>query len=198
MHRGVDKMKLVGITGTIGSGKTTIANQLRSLGYVVFDADGWVKRFYNRKWFIEIIKKEFPQCVVDGVFNKRVLRNHVFNNIIELKKLEEIVHPLLNKQLKKYINKYAKSEDVFFIDTPLLFEMGWDIYCHHIILADVSYEIAKTRVMKRDNISAEDFDKIYNKQIKNVEKQEMSDIVVITDTTINVLRAKLIEVIKIL
>ncbi len=186
-------MKLLGITGTIGSGKTTIANQLRSLGYVVFDIDGWVKRFYNRKWFVDIIKKEFPQSVVDGEFNKRVLRNIVFNNKEELRKLEKIVHPLLNKQLKRYIRNYAKYDNVFFIDTPLLFEMGWDKYCHNIILADVSYEIARARVVKRDGISEKDFDNIYNKQIKNTEKEKLSDIVISTDKSINVLRRNLIE-----
>ncbi|MFI3242540.1 MAG: dephospho-CoA kinase [Alphaproteobacteria bacterium] len=189
-------MNLIGITGTIGSGKTTIADKLRSLGLVVFDIDGWVKRLYNRKNFLNIIKKEFPNTFKDGVFNKRELRNTVFNNKKELEKLEEIIHPILNTALKRKIKKISKFDDIFFIDTPLLFEMEWDKYCHHIILADVDYEVAKVRVMKRDNISAEDFEKIYDKQIKNIDKEHLADIIVNTDMPKNVLKAKLIKVLE--
>lgn len=191
-------MRLVAITGSIGCGKTTISNQLRSLGFVVWDIDGWVKTLYNKKTFLKDIEKVFPQVFKDGVLYKRDLRNLVFNNPKELKKLEDIIHPMLKKQLKQHIRVFAKYEEVVFIDVALLFEMGWDKYCYKIILADVPCEVAKNRVMARDKISAKDFEKINNKQIKNIDKQHLSDIVINTDISENMLRKNLIEIVELL
>ena len=85
---------------------------------------------------------------------------------------------------------------MFFIDVALLFEMGWDKYCDLILLADVDYEIQKKRVMLRDNVSAEDFDKINNVQTKNDDKKLLSDIVIDTDKPYNLLKAEIISIIN--
>ena len=85
---------------------------------------------------------------------------------------------------------------MFFLDVALLFEMKWDKYCDFILVADVDYEIQKQRVMDRDNVSAEDFDKINNVQIKNSDKIALADIVVNTDKNKNLLKAELIEIIN--
>ena len=85
---------------------------------------------------------------------------------------------------------------MIFLDAALLFEKGWNKYCNFIILADVDYEIQKSRVMKRDNISAEDFDIINNIQLKNEYKKVLSDIVIDTDAKLNVLKRNMIEIIE--
>ncbi len=189
-------MKLVAITGSIGCGKTTIAKVVKQLGYPVFDVDGWVRRLYFNKDFIKAVAKAFPQVREGEGINKRRLRNVVFSDNNELKRLEAMIHPFLKDYLKYSIRKYAQNCGIFFIDVALLFEMGWDRYCDFIIVADVDYDIQKQRVMKRDNVSAEDFDKINDIQMKNEHKIRLADIVVRTDKSLNLLKAEMIDIIK--
>ncbi len=190
-------MKLIAITGSIGCGKTTISKIIRDCGYVVFDVDAWVRRLYFKKSFIDEIIKKFPSSCENGVFNKRKLRNLVFDNNSELKKLENLIHPFLKKYLKSVIKKYSRFNDCFFIDVALLYEMEWDKYCDCVVVADVDYEVQKQRVMKRDNISAEDFDKINNVQMSNDKKKNMADFVINTDKNINLLKLDVINMLEI-
>lgn len=190
-------MKIVAITGSIGCGKTFLSNLIRNLGYVVYDADKWVKYLYYKKDFLSLIKDNFPQTFDDkGVFNKRKLRNLVFNDVKELKKLEKLIHPFLKRKLLDIIKKHALNEDFLFIDVALLFEMHWDKYCNKVIVADVNREIQKQRVMNRDNISAEDFEKIVDLQIDNELKKKYADIVINTDETAGILKIRLANIIE--
>mgnify|MGYP004459486705 FL=1 len=190
-------MKIIAITGSIGCGKTFLSNIIRSLGYVVFDADKWCKYLYYKPAFLKVIKQNFPEVFeADGSFNKRKLRNLVFNNNQELKRLEKLIHPFLKQKLLNVIRKNAKTERVFFFDAALLYEMKWDIYCQVVILADVDKNIQKQRVMTRDRISAEDFEKIVSVQMDNEQKKQFADVVINTDNTENLLKAELIQIIE--
>ncbi len=189
-------MRLIAITGSIGCGKTTIAGLVRSLGYAVFDVDAWVRRLYYKKSFIEVIRQNFPEVVENMVVNKRKLRNIVFNDNAKLKKLEGLIHPFLKQTLLKTIQKNAKSDYLLFVDVALLFEMGWEKYCDSVILATVDYDIQKKRVMARDNVSGEDFDKINNVQLASESKILLSDIVIDTDLPKNKLLVKLMRIIE--
>lgn len=189
-------MKLVAITGSIGCGKTTIASIINKLGYAVFDIDGWVRHLYFQKDFLKTIAENFPETVVDGVFDKRKLRNLVFYNEKELRRLEALIHPFLKNRLKNVIRRHAAVDDLFFVDAALLYEMGWDKYCDLIILADVDEEIQKQRVMERDNVSAEHFEKINNLQMSQDKKRALADIVIETDVPLNLLRSEIICVLK--
>ena len=190
-------MKIIAITGSIGCGKTFLAKIIRKLGYIVYDADKWVKYLYYRQEFLNVIKQNFPKVFDDdGSFNKRKLRNLVFNDNTELKRLEKIIHPFLRRKLLNVIHKNAKTERVFFFDAALLFEMKWNIYCQAVILADVDKNIQKQRVMKRDNISAEDFEKIVSLQMDNEHKKMFTDVIINTNKPENLLKSELIKVIK--
>ena len=189
-------MKLVAITGSMGGGKTTIAKIVKGLGYTVFDVDGWVRRIYFNKSFLNVLEDKFPGTVRNGVADKRALRNIVFSDRSKLRVLEGMIHPFLKDYLKKVIRRNGRCDDLFFIDVALLFEMGWDKYCDLILVADVDYEIQKQRVMDRDKVSAEDFDKINNVQMKNEDKKVLADVVVNTDKSRNLLKAELINIIK--
>ena len=131
----------------------------------------------------------------NGMVDKKKLRELVFNDNAKLKQLEAISHPFLKEKLKKVINKNRFSDDIFFLDAALLFEAGWDKYCDLIIVADVDYDIQKERVMKRDGISAEAFDKINSVQMKNEDKIALADVVVDTDKPLNLLKAELLCII---
>ena len=190
-------MKIIAITGSIGCGKTFLAKIIRKLGYVVYDADKWVKYLYYRPAFLNVIKQNFPKVFDDdGSFNKRKLRNLVFNDNTELKRLEKIIHPFLRRKLLNVIHKNAKTERVFFFDAALLFEMKWNIYCQAVILADVDKNIQKQRVMKRDNISAEDFEKIVSLQMDNEHKKIFTDVIINTNKPENLLKSELIKIIE--
>lgn len=190
-------MKIIAITGSIGCGKTFLANIIRSLGYVVYDADKWVKYLYYRPAFLNVIKQSFPKVFDnDGSFNKRKLRNLVFNNTNELKRLEKIVHPFLKQKLLNIIHKNAEKDCVLFFDAALLIEMKWNIYCQAVILADVDKNIQKQRVMARDNVSAEDFEKIVSVQMDNEQKKKFSDVVINTDKSEALLKVELINIIE--
>lgn len=188
-------MKLAAITGSIGCGKTTLAKEVKSLGYPVYDVDGWVRRLYNKKAFIKVIGENFPSVMESGRVNKRKLRQIVFDNNEELKKLEGLIHPFLKMKLRELILKNARTDALLFLDVALLFEMGWHRYCDYIIVADVDYEIQKRRVMERDKVSAEDFEKINIVQMDNKYKKMLADVVIDTNRPCNVLRAELVYVI---
>ena len=190
-------MKIIAITGSIGCGKSFLANIIRSLGYVVYDADKWVKYLYYRPAFLKVIKQNFPEVFdANGTFNKRKLRNLVFNNNQELKRLEKLVHPFLKQKLLNVIRKNSQTNRVFFFDAALLFEMKWNIYCQSVILADVDKNIQKQRVMIRDNIIAADFEKIVSVQIDNEQKKQFVNAVINTDKTENLLKIELIKIIE--
>lgn len=190
-------MKIIAITGSIGCGKTFLANIIRSLGYVVYDADKWVKYLYYRPAFLNVIKQSFPKVFDnDGRFNKRKLRNLVFNNTNELKRLEKIVHPFLKQKLLNIIHKNAEKDCLLFFDAALLIEMKWNIYCQSVILADVDKNIQKQRVIARDNISAEDFEKIVSLQMGNEQKKKFADVVINTDKSEALLKVELINIIE--
>ena len=189
-------MKIVGITGSIGCGKTYLANIIKKLGFSVYNPDFWVRDLYQKKDFLQVIAREFPQTFENGVFNKRKLRTLVFDDNKQLKKLESLIHPFLGKKLKKIINKNARYEDVLFLDVALLLEFGWDKYCDYIIVADVYDEIQKQRVMKRDHISEADFNKIVAVQMDKNLKRAFADVVIDTNSKENHLKVLLIKFIE--
>lgn len=189
-------MKLAAITGSIGCGKTTLSKIVRRLGYVVYDIDGWVRRLYYQKDFIKVIAAHFPEVMEGEKVNKRKLRNLVFGDNARLKVLESLIHPFLKQTLMNIRRRNARWADLFFMDVALLFEMGWDKYCDYIVVADVDYETQKMRVMRRDNISAADFDKINRIQMDNAAKKVLADVIINTDKPINLLKVELLAMIE--
>lgn len=190
-------MKLVAITGSIGCGKTTISDILRSLGYLVYDIDKWVRYLYYRADFLAVIRKKFPEVFVGNVFDKKKLRELVFDNPARLRELEALIHPFLTQKLRRIIRKRV-NKGIVFVDVALLFELKWDKFCYSVVLADTDYETQKQRVMRRDNISAEDFDKINKQQMPREVKKMKADIIIDTGVSKNKLRRNVVELVKVL
>lgn len=188
-------MELIAITGSIGCGKTTISNVLRSFGFLVYDVDKWVKYLYYNKDFLDTIKIKFPQAFKGGKFNKRELRMLVFDNPDKLRELESLIHPFLTRKLRGIIRR-GKDEGIVFIDVALLFELGWDKFCSYVVLADTEYEIQKQRVMHRDKISAVDFDKINSLQMPREEKKKKADFIIDTGVDMQKLRKNIVDLIR--
>ena len=190
-------MKLVAITGSIGCGKTTISDILRSLGYFVYDIDKWVRNLYYRADFLAVIRKKFPEVFVGNVFDKKKLRELVFDNPAKLRELEALIHPFLTQKMRRIIRKRV-NKGIVFIDVALLFELKWDKFCYSVVLADTDYETQKQRVMRRDNISADDFDKINKQQMPREVKKMKADIIIDTGVSKNELRRNVVELVKVL
>ena len=186
-------MIIIGITGSIGCGKTYLANMIRDLGYGVYNPDKWVRGLYRNQDFLKVIQKNFPTTFEKGVFNKRTLRNLVFNDNNQLNKLENIIHPFLRNKIQSIIHKFSRKTDIIFFDAALLFEKKWDIYCDYVIVADIDEETQKQRVMKRDNISEDDFYKIIKVQIPQSEKRERADIIINTGEPENINKVQILE-----
>ncbi len=189
-------MKVIGITGAIGCGKTTFANIIKKMGYEVFDADKEVALIYENENFLQLLKSVFPRVFNSNGVDKKLLRKIVFSNQQELLKLEDIIEPFLHQIFVHKINETADKKGVMFIDAVLLFEKGWNHFCKKVICVTVDPEIQKNRVMARDHLTEEEFFKIYHLQMNNDLKCKMSDIVVDTNCSLEELEKKAKEVLR--
>ncbi len=188
-------MKLIGITGFIGSGKTTVGQIFKDLGYVVFDMDVWCRKMYFEKNFLKVIKQEFPQTFKNNEFHKKTLRNLVFSNEKELQKLESLTHPYLKNKLLKTIHKNRFNPYFIFIESALLFKMGLNKYCSNTIITTAPYKVMEKRVMFRDKISENDFEKIFNNQDKTI-IPDVSCFIIDTNQSLNHLKTDIIQITK--
>ena len=190
-------MYLVGITGFIGSGKTTVGNIIKDLGYIVFDMDVWCRNMYHENAFLNIIKQNFPFTFENGVFNKKKLRNFVFSNKEALKKLESLTHPYLKQKLLNIIHQNRFNPNMFFIETALLYQMNLEKYCACVMITEAPYEVMSKRTILRDNIKIEDFNNIIEKQ--NIPMRQKSTCYRInTDKSLMKLKSDVIKILEIL
>ena len=161
-------MIIIGITGSIGMGKTTVSKMLRVLKIPVFDSDKKVKEILEKNYdIIEKISKIWPESVSfhqkQKKINKEVLSNKIFESKKERKKLERIIHPIVKKERISFLKK---SEKYFIVglDIPLLYETGMDKECDYIFLVHTTKKIQKKRVLMRPNMTEKKFELINNSQ----------------------------------
>ena len=159
----------IAITGNIGTGKTTVSQIVKILGYQVFESDEAVKKILKTKDVVNKIRKSFKTLkykLVDknGDIDKYELGNFVFSRKERLKDLENIIHPEIWKMKKGFIEKNHKSKIIFF-DIPLLFEKKLQKEFDYVFYTLVSKEIQKQRVLKRKNMTENKFKQIICNQI---------------------------------
>ena len=128
-------------------------------------------------------------------FNKKKLRELVFNNQKELDKLESLTHPYLKKKFLEVIHKNRFNPYVFFIESALLFKMGLDRYCSNIIITTAPYDVMEKRVIFRDKITSQDFEKIFKAQYNQI-KQDDNYIIIDTDQSLNTLKANILQILN--
>ena len=161
-------MIIIGITGSIGMGKTTLSKMLRILKIPVFDSDRKVKEILEKNHeIIEKITKTWPETLsynkIQKKIDKVVLSDKIFKSKKERKKLEELIHPLIKKERLIFFTKYKKFSIVG-MDIPLLYETGMDKECDYIFLVNTTKKIQEKRVLKRPNMSKKKFELINNSQ----------------------------------
>jgi dephospho-CoA kinase len=171
-------MKIIGITGVIASGKTLISKYLKGCGYQVFDADEEVKKIYRNETFLKRLKKFFPSVFINGKAHKPTLAGIVFKDKKKLKELQELIHPLVEKECNNFIKRNKKNnEKIIFLDIPLLFEVNWDKKCDYAIVISVEYAIQKARFLASGK-TEEDFKHRRHSQLLNCEKVARANFVV--------------------
>lgn len=171
-------MLRIGITGGIGSGKTTICKLFELLRVPVFYADDEAKAAMATDELLqEQLQAAFGQNVyIDGLLNRKMLAGIVFNNEAELKKLNSFVHPAVFRRYDQWVEKQQSAYVIK--EAALLFETGSYRDCDFTILVKSPLSLKITRVMKRDAISEADVLKRIGKQLSDVEKEKLADFVI--------------------
>jgi dephospho-CoA kinase len=171
----------LGLTGSIGMGKSTTASIFGEFGSDVWDADAAVHRLYAKDGAATgPISETFFQVMVEGEVSRARLRKLISSDPSALKFIEKIVHPLLVQDRANFIER--SQADILVFDIPLLFETGGDANMDGVACVWTTDKIQQERVMKRGTMSMEQFEVIRNKQMPANEKRDRSDFVIITDT----------------
>jgi len=170
--------KIIGITGSIGMGKSTISSMLLKIGIPVFDSDAEVGAILsNNIKIINQIYKRWPRAFVINkdkkTLNKKILGNIIFKTAKDKLFLESLIHPLVQKQRDLFI-KLNKNKELIALDIPLLFETKTYKICDYVLLADASNSIQRNRVLKRRNMTEQKFQLIKKNQFSNKERKRLS------------------------
>ena len=189
---------IIGITGGIGTGKSTVSDYLRLKGYNVIDADKISQEVLKETKIKERIIAEFGEGILEKTSNNKSdisrsnLRKLVFNNKENVTKLNSIMHPAIIEEIRKQIEQ-QKMEKLVFVDIPLLFEIKLEYLFDKVALVYANQKIQLERVMKRDNIPKEEALKIINSQMSIEEKKQKSDFIIENEATIEELQNKVEE-----
>lgn len=189
-------MKVIGITGGIGSGKSTISNMLREAGYPVFDCDFQAKQLYNSDFDLILdMKKMFGENIYkDGLLDKKMLAEMVFSNKSTLEKLNSIVHPKVREYMDFQI-KESKS-DLFFVESAILYESGLSKSVDKVLAVTAPSELRIERTMKRDNVTREQVEARMKFQYCEEKRLSSSDYVISTNQDIENVREILFRLIE--
>lgn len=175
-------MKKIGITGSIGTGKSFVSKFIQESGHVVIDADIVAREILNPEYgTLQEMESEFGTQVIneDGTLNRAKLGEIVFSNKDKLAKLNAITHPKVNVRIAQLCEAAEKSgEQVVFIDIPLLFENKLESTVDKIIVVVADEKTQLERVCKRDNLSVEEAQKRINSQIPIGKKASLGDFVI--------------------
>jgi dephospho-CoA kinase len=189
--------KIIGLTGGIGSGKTTIANYFKEMGVPVYIADDEAKKIMQAKSIIEEIESVFGRTVFDDeVLNRSKLAEIVFNNSDKLNKLNAIIHPAVKKDFEEWVQK-NKNYDYVIYETAILFESGRYKDCDIIITVTAPEEVRIERVIKRDNTNKEQVLNRMKMQWKDEERIDKSNFIIMNDNLENA-RQEVVKILKIL
>jgi dephospho-CoA kinase len=187
-------MILLGLTGSIGMGKSTTAKLFAEAGAPVYDADAAVHRLYEGE-AVPAIEAAFPGTTAHGKVDRALLSARVLHDPAAMKQLEQIVHPMLGASRQKFLHDAEQSgAPVAVVDVPLLFETGGEKRVDAVVVVTTTSEIQRQRVLARDNMTREMFDTILARQLPDAEKRKRADFVVDTSHGLDPVRARIRDI----
>ncbi|RHM60628.1 dephospho-CoA kinase [Erysipelatoclostridium sp. AM42-17] len=187
-------MKVIGITGSIACGKSTVTDYLLKLGYQVVDSDKISREALTKDLDCIFQVEQLFDCVENGKVDRKKLGRIIFHDEKAKKQLEGIIHPYVIKKLKQAIQSCQDS--VIFLDIPLLYESHLEYLCDEIMVVYLSEEKQLERLMKRDHIDQDYARVIMNNQISIEEKKKRAQIIIDNNGTIDQLYDQLNQFVK--
>jgi len=190
-------MLLIGLTGSIGMGKSETAKMFAAEGVPVYDADAEVHKLYQPGGAaVELLEEAFPGVVQNGAVDRALLSKQVIGKPDALKKLESIVHPLVGQANRAFLEKSLKdSAEMVLLDIPLLFETGGRERVDVIVVVSAPYELQRERVLARPDMTEEKFLEIFAKQVGDADKRAGADYIVESDKGLDHARAQVRDII---
>ncbi len=173
-------MFVLGLTGSIGMGKSATAAMFRARGVPVHDADAAVHALYGAEG-VAPVEAAFPGVAADGRIDRGKLGARVLGNDAAMKRLEAIVHPLVAGRRDRFLDQARVSRaPLAVLDIPLLFETGGEALCDAVLVVSAAPEIQRARVLARPGMTEERFNLIHVKQLPDVQKRRRAHFVVDT------------------
>ena len=173
-------MLLIGLTGSIGMGKSETARMFERLGVPVYDADAAVHLLYAKGGAaVAPIGKLWPDVIVDGTVDRAALSRHVLGDPTPMRKLEEIAHPLVGEAQLQFLREMkAQGHAMVALDVPLIYETGGENRVDVVVVVSAPYDVQKSRVLARPGMDMAKFAAIHAKQVPDEEKRRRADFVV--------------------
>ena len=173
---------ILGLTGSIGMGKSTTANLFKKHGVPVYDADQTVHDLYSGR-LVPLIEAVFPGSTKEGAVDRAKLSTYVVGHPDKLKALEAIVHPAVQEEQDRFIQKHRDSPLVV-LDIPLLFENGKDRFCDAVAVVSTDAATQRKRVMMREGMTEEKLDSLLSRQMPDSEKRKKAQFII--DTSLDI------------
>ena len=190
----------LGLTGSIGMGKTTTAKLFLEAGAPVYDADAAVHDIYTKGGAaVGPIGEAFPAAIIEGAVDRPALREIVLKESQALERLNKIVHPLVGQSQITFRQQAVSSgAPVAILDIPLLFETGGDKACDYVAVVSAPAHIQRARVMMRASMSEEEFEIILAKQMPDAEKRARADFMISSAFGIEFAQAQVSSIIELM
>ena len=183
-------MFILGLTGSLGMGKSTAARFFAEAGVPVHDADAVVHRLYEGE-AVDAIEAAFPGTTAGGKVDRNKLAARVLGDAAALQRLEAIVHPLVQEAERRLLAEAAANgEKIAVLDIPLLFETGGDRRVDAVVVVSAPPDVQRTRVLERPGMTIEKLESILSKQMPDAEKRRRADFVVDTSQGFDAARAQ--------
>lgn len=189
-------MIVLGLTGSIGMGKSTTARMFADEGVPVHDSDAAVHRLYEGEAAAGI-EDLFPGTVLDGVVDRKKLGAKVIGNPEALKRLEGYIHPLVRKDADAFVEKHrAAGTPIVLLDIPLLFETAGMDRVDRIVVVTAPTDIQRERVLSREGMTEEKFAAILSKQVPDSEKRRRADYIIDSSRGLEHARQQVRQIVK--
>jgi len=187
-------MKILGLTGSIGMGKSTTAKLFAEAGVPVYDADATVHRIYQGE-AVPAIEAAFPGTTSDGKVDRAKLSATVVHDPAAIQRLEQVVHPMLRGYHQKFLEDAERAgAPVVVMDVPLLFETGGEKRVDAVVVVTTAPEVQRERILARGTMTAETLDAILARQTPDAEKRRRADFVVDTSHGLDPVRVRIRDI----